>query len=141
METHIEATGTTHTEIQGRGVALTRPVRQLIEARLREYRRQFPGFVRGATVRLFTLADAGRGLDQACLVCVPLAPRGELVVASDVNGDVRRAIHCAFRKLEDATRRALHRESRRVSRPSVVPSLRPLVKPFYAATAAPASAG
>lgn len=117
MDIDIEASGSSHTEIQARGVALSRPVRQAVAARNREYRRLFPGFVRNVTVRLFAVADASVGLDKGCLVCAALAPGGEVVVGSDINGDVLRAVHSAFRKLELGTRAQLVRVGRRTAAP------------------------
>jgi hypothetical protein len=104
MDLDVETLGTGHTEIQTRGLPLGGPLRQAVAVRAGEYRRQFPGFAAGVSVRIFAIAGAAPGLDRGCLVCATRAVGGDPLVASEIGGDAARAVHAAFGKLEAQTR-------------------------------------
>ena len=119
MDLDVETLGTGHTEIQTRGLPLGGPLRQAVAVRAGEYRRAFPGFAAGISVRIFAIAGAAPGLDRGCLVCATRTVGGDPLVASEISGDPARAVHGAFGKLEAQTRALLARR-----REGLVPTIR-----------------
>lgn len=97
-------------DIQARGFPLTEAMLHAIEHRAHDYREAFPDQKVALSVRLFDLNGISRGgVDKGCLVHARIGASRRTVVASEVDGDLPRAIQSAFAKLERATRTAVER--------------------------------
>jgi ribosome-associated translation inhibitor RaiA len=82
------------------------------------YAAQFTDVNATFQVRLFDVNAARGGIDKGCLVSVRLGRGRKIIVASELDSDLYRAIPAAFNKLSRATRAAITREHtlRRTSR-------------------------
>lgn len=104
------------TDVQSRGFSLTPALRGAVEVEASEYASQFARRLRSLQVRLFDINGTRGGLDKGCLAYARLGNGRTVVVASDVDSDLYRAITSAFAKLMRGTRTAIgrHRSKRRV---------------------------
>jgi ribosome-associated translation inhibitor RaiA len=102
------------TDVQSRGFSLTPALRDAVEVQAEGYAAQFARRLRSLQVRLFDVNGTRGGLDKGCLAYARLGNGRTVVVASDVDSDLYRAIASAFAKLVRGTRTAVGR--RRASR-------------------------
>lgn len=94
-------------DLQARGFALTEALASAIRREAKHYAQAFPGLPLQLQVRLFDINGQRGGLDKGCLV---RAKAGRsVVVASDLDSDLYRAIGAAFERLGRATRSRLSR--------------------------------
>lgn len=94
-------------DLQSRGFALTEALAAAIRREARRYAESFPGLTPQLQVRVFDINGERGGLDKGCLV---KARAGRsIVVASDLDSDLYRAIPAAFARLARATRSQLDR--------------------------------
>jgi ribosome-associated translation inhibitor RaiA len=109
-------------DIQARDFSLTDALHAAIVAASRPYASAFEGAVRKIAVRVYDLNGPRGGPDKGCLVVADLND-GRVVVSSDVDADLYRAIPRAFAKLRRATqahrRRAQQRRRSRAAAPGV----------------------
>jgi ribosome-associated translation inhibitor RaiA len=96
------------TDVQARGFALTAALRCAVEHEAQEYAERFPEVPTGIQVRLFDVNGRRGGLDKGCLVAARVGC-GRIVVATDLDSDLYRAIPAAFAKLDRGTRSILGR--------------------------------
>lgn len=104
-------------DVQARDFKLTEALREAILVSAIHYRATFSRLVRKVAVRVYDLNGPRGGLDKGCLVVADLAD-GRVVVSSDVDADLYRAIPRAFAKLKRGTltaRRRLHAQRRRAA--------------------------
>lgn len=89
-------------DLQSRGFALTEALATAIHREARRYAAAFPGLAPQLQVRVFDINGQRGGLDKGCLI---RAKAGRaVVVASDLDSDLYRAITAAFTRLARATR-------------------------------------
>ena len=110
-----------NTDIHARGFALTTALREAVERQVEDLRQRQSRRLGPLAVRLFDVNGTRGGPDKGCLVHARLERSGSVVVATEVDVDLYRAIDHAFAKLRRGLRTALARgrSSRRVrgSRP------------------------
>ena len=101
-------------DVQARDFTLTEGLGAAIAACATQYRATFRRLVRRIAVRVYDLNGPRGGLDKGCLVVADLAD-GRVIVSSDVDRDLYRAIPRAFAKLRRGTetRRRRLRSGRR----------------------------
>lgn len=92
-------------EVQARDFRLTEALRAAILEQASRYTGTFRRAVRKVAVRVYDLNGPRGGLDKGCLVVADLAD-GRVVVGSDVDWNLYRAIPRAFAKLKRGTRAA-----------------------------------
>jgi ribosome-associated translation inhibitor RaiA len=95
-------------DVQARDFRLTEALREAILVSAIQYRATFSRFVRKLAVRVYDLNGPRGGLDKGCLVVADLAD-GQVLVCSDVDADLYRAIPRAFGKLKRGTLAAQRR--------------------------------
>jgi putative sigma-54 modulation protein len=98
-----------HTDIQSRGLTLTPALRAAVDHEARSFADRFPKLTKSLEVRLFDVNGQRGGLDKGCIVLTRVGQGGLIVVASDLDSDLYRAIPAAFDKLERSTRKVLSR--------------------------------
>jgi ribosome-associated translation inhibitor RaiA len=89
-------------DIQARGFTLTDALSDAIGSAARSYAATFRRAVRRVAVRVYDLNGPRGGADKGCLVVADLAD-GRVIVSTDVDGDLYRAIPRAFAKLRRGT--------------------------------------
>jgi ribosome-associated translation inhibitor RaiA len=93
------------TDVQSRGFSLTPALRDAVEHQASAFASRFAVRPRSLQVRLFDVNGATRGgPDKGCLASARLGNGRTVVVASDVDSDLYRAIASAFAKLVRGTR-------------------------------------
>lgn len=97
------------TDIHARGFTLTPALREAVEREAQLLRARLPGHLGALSVRLFDVNGTRGGPDKGCLVHARLARQGTMVVATEVDADLYRAIDRAFDKLLRGTRTAVER--------------------------------
>ena len=97
------------TDIQSRGFTLTPALRAAVDDEARGYAARFPQLTANLQVRLFDVNGPRGGADKGCLVNARVGRGRMIVVASDINADLYRAIAAAFEKLERGTQTVLSR--------------------------------
>ncbi len=109
-------------DVQARGFSLTRGLLSAVRAESRAWERRLDGH--RLQVRLFDINGTRGGVDTGCLVTLHLKREKRVLVASERESDLYRAIPSAFDKLrrafETATRRA--RALRRRRSPPIAPA-------------------
>ena len=98
-----------YTEVQARGFVLTNALRSTVEREATAYAARFPETPTRIQVRLFDVNAQRGGVDKGCRVSARVGRRGRVVVASELDTDLYRAIPAAFAKLERGTRSLLRR--------------------------------
>lgn len=96
-------------DVQARGFTLTAALRSAVESEASSYERRFPHLNPSLHVRLFDVNGRRGGIDKGCLVEARVGHRGTVLVSSDLDSDLYRAIPAAFEKLERSTQAALNR--------------------------------
>lgn len=106
-------------DVQARDFRLTEALREAILVSAISYRTTFNRLVRKVAVRVYDLNGPRGGLDKGCLVVADLSD-GRVVVSSDVDADLYRAIPRAFAKLKRGTLSARRRmqSQRRTAAPA-----------------------
>jgi ribosome-associated translation inhibitor RaiA len=99
-------------DIQARDFPLTAGLHAAIVAASQPYATAFEGAVRKLAVRVYDLNGPRGGPDKGCLVVADLND-GRVVVSSDVDADLYRAIPRAFGKLRRATQSHRRRAQQR----------------------------
>lgn len=99
------------TDIQARGFSLTPALRAAVDHGVRDYEARFPRLAGRLLVRLFDVNGRRGGVDKGCLVQAQLGKGGTVVVATDLDEDMYRAIAATFGKLERSTAATLGRRS------------------------------
>lgn len=89
-------------DVQARDFTLTEGLRDAIVSCAAQYRSTFRRIVRRVAVRVYDLNGPRGGPDKGCLVVADLAD-GRVIVSSDVDRDLYRAIPRAFAKLKRGT--------------------------------------
>jgi ribosome-associated translation inhibitor RaiA len=89
-------------DVQARDFTLTEGLASAIVAAAKHYGHTFRRNVRKVAVRVYDLNGPRGGADKGCLVVADLAD-GRVVVSSDVDSDLYRAIPRAFAKLKRGT--------------------------------------
>lgn len=105
------------TDVQARGFSLTEALRSAVEREVYDYAAQFSNRPRSLQVRLFDVNGTRGGLDKGCLAYAKMGGGHTVVVATDIDSDMYRAIPAAFAKLARATRAALGRRRAKRRRP------------------------
>lgn len=100
-------------DIQSRDFALSSGLRTTITARVVEFASTFRRGVRRLAVRVYDTNGTRGGPDKACTVVADLVD-GRVVVSSEIDTDLYRAIPRAFAKLRHGTRIA--RQQKRARR-------------------------
>lgn len=116
-----------NTDIHARGFALTTALREAVEREAQDLRRRQPRRIGALAVRLFDVNGTRGGPDKGCLVHARLERGASVVVATEVDSDLYRAIERAFAKLRRGMRTALAR-GRATRRPGA-PRLARLLTP------------
>ena len=98
-----------NTEIHARGFALTTALREAVERQVADLRRRQSRRLGPLAVRLFDVNGTRGGPDKGCLVHARLERSGSVVVATEVDVDLYRAIEQAFATLRRGLRTALAR--------------------------------
>ena len=98
-----------NTDIHARGFTLTAPLRAAVERQAEDLRRRQPRRIGALAVRLFDINGTRGGLDKGCLVHARVGRGASVVVATEVDSDLYRAIERAFAKLRRGLRAALAR--------------------------------
>ena len=111
------------TDLQARGFSLTDALRSAVEREVYEYAAQFSQRPRRLQVRLFDVNGTHGGLDKGCLAYAQMGGGRTVLVATDIDSDMYRAIPAAFAKLARATRAALGRRRAQRRRPVLVAPL------------------
>lgn len=96
-------------DVQSRGFSLTPALLFAVEAEARSYERRFPKLTAKLRVRLFDVNGRRGGIDKGCLVEARVGRRGAVIVSSDLDSNLYRAIPAAFEKLERSTQTTLAR--------------------------------
>jgi ribosome-associated translation inhibitor RaiA len=89
-------------DVQARDFTLTEGLTAAIVAAAKHYGHTFRRSVRKVAVRVYDLNGPRGGADKGCLVVADLAD-GRVIVSSDVDSDLYRAIPRAFAKLKRGT--------------------------------------
>ncbi|MEY4762782.1 MAG: Sigma 54 modulation protein / ribosomal protein [Pseudomonadota bacterium] len=111
-------------DIQTRGFPMTPAIEQAVRHEAAAYLATFPGLPLRLKVRLFDVNGRRGGLDKGCLVHAHAGRAGTVVVESDLDDDLYRAVSSAFVRLARATRaRTDRRNTMRRAQPD---PLRPL---------------
>lgn len=97
------------TDVQTRGFTLTPALRAAVNDGVRDFETRFPRLSARVLVRLFDVNGRRGGIDKGCLVQARVGRAGIVVVASDLDADLYRAIATTFDKLERGTATALAR--------------------------------
>jgi putative sigma-54 modulation protein len=97
------------TDVQARGFSLTPSLRAAVTHEAREFAERFPKLPTVLQVRLFDVNGPRGGADKGCLVHARVGRGARVVVATEIDGDLYRAIAAAFVKLERGTEAALGR--------------------------------
>lgn len=98
------------TDVQARGFSLTPALRAAVEDGVKDYETRFPRLAGQLLVRLFDVNGRRGGIDKGCLVQAQVGKGGVVVVASDLDANMYRAIAATFDKLERGTAAALARK-------------------------------
>ncbi len=98
-----------NTDIHARGFALTTALREAVERQVEDLVRRQSRRIGSLAVRLFDVNGTRGGPDKGCLVHARLERGGSVVVATEVDVDLYRAIERAFAKLRRGLRTALAR--------------------------------
>lgn len=96
-------------DLQTRGFTLTPALRAAVNDGVRDYETCFPQLSARVSVRLFDVAGRRGGIDKGCLIQARVGRAGTVVVASELDSDLYRAIAATFDKLERGTATALAR--------------------------------
>ena len=121
-------------DIQARDFPLTDGLHAAIVAASQPYAAAFRSAVRKVAVRVYDLNGPRGGPDKGCLVVADLND-GRVVVSSDVDADLYRAIPRAFAKLRRATQ-AHRRRAQQRRRSSAAPGIAVLAASAESATPA-----
>jgi ribosome-associated translation inhibitor RaiA len=97
-------------DVQARGFSLTPALRAAVEHGVRDYEARFPRLSGRLLVRLFDVNGRRGGIDKGCLAQAQVGKGRAVVVASDLDADLYRAIAATFDKLERSTAAALARQ-------------------------------
>jgi putative sigma-54 modulation protein len=97
------------TDIQSRGFSLTAAMRAAVDSEAQDFALRFPKLTANLQVRLFDVNGRRGGIDKGCLVHVRVGQSRMVVVASDLDTNLYRAITAAFEKLERGTQTVLGR--------------------------------
>ncbi len=97
------------TDVQSRGFSLTPALRAAVDSEVQGFSERFPKLATSLQVRLFDVNGPRGGADKGCLVHARVGRGGRVVVASELDTDLYRAIATAFDKLERGTHTALTR--------------------------------
>jgi ribosome-associated translation inhibitor RaiA len=97
------------TDVQSRGFTLTPALRAAITHEARDFAARFPKLPTVLQVRLFDVNGPRGGADKGCLVHARVGRGARVVVATEIDSDLYRAIAAAFVKLERGTETALGR--------------------------------
>ena len=97
------------TDVQSRGFSLTPALRAAVTNEARDFAARFPKLPTVLQVRLFDVNGPRGGADKGCLVLARVGRGARVVVATEVDSDLYRAIAAAFVKLERGTDAALGR--------------------------------
>jgi putative sigma-54 modulation protein len=97
------------TDVQARGFSLTPALRSSVEHEAQDYAERFRDVPTTVQVRLFDVNGRRGGLDKGCLVSARIGRGRRVVVATDLDSDLYRAIPAAFAKLDRGTRSILRR--------------------------------
>lgn len=107
-----------HLDVQARGFTLTRGLLSAIHRESGPWDRRADGH--RLQVRLFDVNGTRGGVDKGCLVTLHLSGEKRVLIASELDSDLYRAIPSAFEKLrrafDAATRRARALRRRRAPR-------------------------
>jgi ribosome-associated translation inhibitor RaiA len=117
-------------DVQARDFTLTDGLAQAIVGAAKHYGSTFRRIVRKVAVRVYDLNGPRGGADKGCLVVADLVD-GRVIVSSDVDTDLYRAIPRAFAKLKRGTQSRRQRLHARRRSSGTVPregALRGLVK-------------
>lgn len=97
------------TDVQSRGFTLTTALRAAVSQEARDFAARFPKLPTVLQVRLFDVNGPRGGADKGCLVHARVGKGARVVVATEIDSDLYRAIAAAFVKLERSTEAALGR--------------------------------
>lgn len=97
------------TDVQSRGFTLTPSLRAAVTEEARDFAARFPKLPTVLQVRLFDVNGPRGGPDKGCLVHARVGRGARVVVATEIDSDLYRAIAAAFEKLERGTQAALGR--------------------------------
>jgi len=111
-------------DIQTRGFPMTDALAQAVRQEADAFQDAFPGLALRLKVRLFDVNGKRGGLDKGCLIHAHAGRGAAVVVASDLDDDLYRAITAAFERLSRATRTKLDRRQALRRAPPAV--LRPI---------------
>lgn len=111
-------------DIQTRGFPMTDSLALAVREEAEDYQGAFPDLPLRLKVRLFDVNGRRGGLDKGCLIHAHAGRGAAVVVASDLDDDLYRAIAAAFARLSRATRAKLAR--RQALRRTPTAPLRPI---------------
>lgn len=111
-------------DIQTRGFPMTDALAMAVRQEAEGFQDAFPGLPVRLKVRLFDVNGRRGGLDKGCLIHAHAGRGAAVVVASDLDDDLYRAIAAAFERLARATRSRLER--RHTLRRAPPAALRPI---------------
>ena len=97
------------TNICSRGFALTAELRRAVDHEVHIFRRRFSYGVGSMSVRLSDVNGPRGGADKVCSVQAHLNRDSAIVVATDIDANLYRAVSGAFRKLKRSARGAQQR--------------------------------
>lgn len=109
-------------DVQSRDFPLTEALREALLISAREYRDTYRRLVRKVAVRVHDVAGPNGGIDKACVVIADLVD-GQVLVCTEVDADVYRAIPAAFAKARRGAKAARRRQRARLRTALVVPLL------------------
>lgn len=96
-------------DLQTRGFTLTSSLRAAVESNAQHFMTRFRRLTPHLHVRLFDVNGQRGGIDKGCLVEARMGRRSRVVIASDLDANLYRAVANAFEKLERSTESALAR--------------------------------
>lgn len=96
-------------DVQSRGFSLTPTLLAAVDDGIKGFSERFPKLTTSLQVRLFDVSGPPGGADKGCLVHARIGRGGRVVVASELDSDLHRAIAAAFEKLERGAQTALSR--------------------------------
>ncbi len=96
-------------DIQTRGFPMTDALALAVRQEAEDYQSNFPDLPLRLKVRLFDVNGRRGGLDKGCLIHAHAGRGAAVVVASELDDDLYRAIGAAFVRLSRATRAKLTR--------------------------------
>lgn len=100
-------------DVQSRDFPLTEPLREALLISAREYRDAYRRLVRKVAVRVHDVNGPDGGIDKACVVIADLTD-GRVLVCTEVNADLYRAIPGAFAKARRGAKAARRRQRARL---------------------------